>query len=65
MWSSRGGNSGARIWRLNADSSNAMQLTNGKTDVNPVCSSDGRWVYYQDQTGDHILRVSIEAASRR
>ncbi len=59
-WSFHGGGNGARIWRLNADGSNAMQLTSGKTDVNPVCSPDGRWVYYQDQAADRILRVPID-----
>jgi Tol biopolymer transport system component/predicted Ser/Thr protein kinase len=59
-WVFHGGSTGARIWRLNADGSNAMQLTNGEWNVYPVCSPDGRWVYYQDPAGDHILRVSIE-----
>ena len=59
-WSFHGGINGARIWRLNADGSSAMQLTNGKGDFRPVCSPDGRWVYYQDPVADHILRVSIE-----
>ena len=59
-WSFHGASNGARIWRLNADGSSAMQLTDGKTDFNPICSPDGRWVYYQDVAGDHILRASIE-----
>jgi Tol biopolymer transport system component len=49
-----------RIWRLNVDGSNAMQLTNEKGGFNPVCSADGRAVYYQDPAADRILRVSIE-----
>jgi Tol biopolymer transport system component len=59
-WSFHGGSNGARIWRLNADGSSAIQLTNGTGDLYPVCSPDGRWVYYQDVAADHILRVSIE-----
>ena len=59
-WAFHGGSNGMNIWRLNADGSDAMQLTNSKTNANPICSPDGRWVYYQDQTGDRILRVSIE-----
>jgi Tol biopolymer transport system component len=59
-WAFHGGSNGVRIWRLNADGSNAMQLTNGKGDYYPVCSPDGRWVYYQDTAADRILRVSIE-----
>jgi serine/threonine protein kinase/Tol biopolymer transport system component len=59
-WSFHGGSNGARIWRLNADGSGATQLTDGKGDINPVCSLDGKWVYYQDPAEDHILRVPIE-----
>jgi Tol biopolymer transport system component len=59
-WSFHGGSNGARIWRLNADGSSATQLTDGNLDFSPVCSPDGRWVYYQDQATDHILRVSVE-----
>jgi Tol biopolymer transport system component len=59
-WSFHGGSNGARIWRLNADGSSAMQLTDGNVDFSPVCSPDGRWVSYQDPAADHILRVSIE-----
>ena len=59
-WSFHGGSNGARIWRLNADGSGAKQLTDGKGDFNPVCSVDGKWVYYQNLAEDHILRVSTE-----
>ena len=59
-WSFHGGSSGVRIWRLNSDGSGAIQLTNGTGDLYPVCSPDGRWVYYQDVAADHILRVSID-----
>jgi Tol biopolymer transport system component len=59
-WAFHGGSNGTRIWRLNADGSNPTLLTNGKFDTSPVCTPDGRWVYYQDPAADHILRVSIE-----
>ncbi|HZQ52689.1 MAG TPA: protein kinase [Bryobacteraceae bacterium] len=59
-WSFHGGTNGARIWRLNADGSGATQLTDGKGDFDPVCSPDGKWVYYREPATDHILRVSIE-----
>jgi Tol biopolymer transport system component len=59
-WSFHGGSNGAKIWRLNADGSGATQLTDGKGDFDPVCSLDGKWVYYLDPAEDHILRVSIE-----
>jgi Tol biopolymer transport system component len=59
-WGFHGGGTGTKIWRLNANGSSATQLTDGKAYFNPVCSPDGRWVYYQDPTADRILRVSIE-----
>jgi hypothetical protein len=63
-WSLHGGSNRARIWRLNADGSGAKQLTDGKGEVNPVCSPDGKWVYYQSPIEDHILRVPIEGDLR-
>jgi Tol biopolymer transport system component len=62
-WAFHGGSNGTRIWRLNADGSNPTQLMNGKSDTYPVCSPDGRWVYYQDPVADRILRVSIEGGT--
>jgi serine/threonine protein kinase len=34
------------IWRVDTDGSNLKQLTNGKNEIRPVCSSDGKWVYF-------------------
>jgi hypothetical protein len=49
-WAFHDGRNGARIWRANLDGTNARQLTNGAFDVQPVCSRDGKWVYYYDST---------------
>jgi serine/threonine protein kinase/Tol biopolymer transport system component len=49
-WAFHDGRNGARIWRANLDGTNAKQLTNGAFDVQPVCSPDGKWVYYYDST---------------
>ena len=35
-----------RIWRMNPDGSNPVQLTNGEGESHPYCSPDGRWVVY-------------------
>ncbi|HEX4067804.1 MAG TPA: protein kinase [Acidobacteriaceae bacterium] len=59
-WAFHSGTNGTSLWRLNANGSNATQLTHGLGDDNPVCSPDGKWVYYQDVPADHILRVSID-----
>jgi hypothetical protein len=44
-WSFHGGTNGATIWRLNADGSGAMQLTDGRGDFNPVCSLNAKNAY--------------------
>ena len=45
-WVFHGSTTGSNIWRANTDGSGLLQLTRGKFDLNPVCSSDGKWVYY-------------------
>jgi serine/threonine protein kinase len=49
------------IWRIDADGGNLKQLTDGKEDESTVCSLDGKWVYYTDQSnGFKLTRVSLE-----
>jgi serine/threonine protein kinase len=56
-----GGTNQANIWRTNVDGSNPKQLTNGKFDRFPVCSPDGKWVYYGESVGLHYsMRVPLE-----
>jgi WD40 repeat protein len=60
-WAFHGGTNQARIWRTNADGSNPTQLTNGTFDRYPVCSPDGKWVYYYDGVGPHYsMRTPLE-----
>ena len=60
-WAFHGGTNQVHIWRINADGSNPMQLTNGIFDRYPVCSPDGKWVYYYESNGPHFSeRVPIE-----
>ena len=47
-WAFHGGTNQIHIWRTNADGSNPTQLTNEVFASNPVCSPDGKWVYYSD-----------------
>jgi eukaryotic-like serine/threonine-protein kinase len=47
-WAFHGGTTGVRIWRANIDGTNLKQLTNGSFDLQPMCSPDGKWVYYYD-----------------
>ncbi|HVA17035.1 MAG TPA: protein kinase, partial [Candidatus Dormibacteraeota bacterium] len=55
------GNSNARnVWRADADGSNPVQLTNEKNATSPVCSSDGKQVYYLDAAADQLMRAPID-----
>jgi Tol biopolymer transport system component len=40
-----------KIWRVNANGSDARQLTNGALDVHPAASADGQWVIYASFLG--------------
>ena len=60
-WGFHGGTNRVRIWRVNADGSNPKQLTPGTFDRNPVCSPDGKWVYYYHGEGPHwSMRAPLE-----
>jgi dipeptidyl aminopeptidase/acylaminoacyl peptidase len=49
------------IWRANADGSALKQLSSGPFESNPMCSPDGKWVYYIDRPGlSRLLRVPID-----
>jgi serine/threonine protein kinase/Tol biopolymer transport system component len=57
----REGNGGANVWRANDDGSNPTQLTNSDFDIAPVCSPDGKWVYYdRGDTLQGIMRAPVE-----
>lgn len=51
------------IWRADSTGENPKQLSNGKDDLNPVCSPDGKWVYYLDLTTEHVTRVPIDGGA--
>jgi eukaryotic-like serine/threonine-protein kinase len=52
------------IWRANPDGSAPMQLTSGNLDNSPVCSADGKWVYYIDRPGtSRLMRVPIDGGT--
>jgi eukaryotic-like serine/threonine-protein kinase len=60
----RAGTAAVHLWRMDANGSNVTQLTSGQNDREPVCTRDGKWVYYTDQT-DHqtVKRVSIDGGA--
>jgi serine/threonine protein kinase/sugar lactone lactonase YvrE len=54
------------IWRVDSSGNALKQISNGKLDAYPVCSADGKWVYYIDQINDHKLtKVPIEGGAEQ
>jgi Tol biopolymer transport system component len=52
------------VWRVDRGGINLRQITHGKMDVHPVCSGDGKWVYFMDQAGHQILeRIPVDGGS--
>jgi len=46
----REGRPTVNLWRMDADGSNPKRLTEGEDDIIPICSEQGKWVYYYDAT---------------
>jgi eukaryotic-like serine/threonine-protein kinase len=59
----RGGKSSYNVWRADAAGGNLKQLSNGKADHSPVCSPDGKWVYYLDGNLGNLMRVPIDGGA--
>ena len=46
---------------MDAGGGNLKQLSDGKIDQFPICSADGKWVYYSDlSNGAKLTRVPLE-----
>ena len=58
-----GHNEGRNLWLAASDGSNLKQLTRDVWASLPVCSPDGKWVYFQDEKRA-INRVSIDGGSQ-
>jgi eukaryotic-like serine/threonine-protein kinase len=63
VWANHAGNKKVNIWRVNTDGSNPKQLTNEATDVGPVCSQEGKWVYYENLDAVKVLRVPADGGT--
>ena len=56
-------NGAQNIWRMDAGG-NLRAITNGKLDTNPVCSMDGKWVFFMEQGGGQKLaKVPIDGGA--
>jgi Tol biopolymer transport system component len=63
IWAGHSGSNKAGLWRVNADGSNPKQLTDGRQEIAPNCSPDGRWVFYEDMQTLQLDRVSIDGGA--
>ena len=55
---------GKNIWRVDGDGSNPRQLTHDRHAGTPICSPDGKWVYFRNEEAPlAIERVSIEGGT--
>jgi len=60
----RVGSAVINLWRMDSNGSKVTQLTSGRNDREPVCTRDGKWVYYTDQTDRQtVKRVSIDGGA--
>jgi serine/threonine protein kinase len=51
------------IWRVNTDGSSPVRLTSGKSDRDPVCSPDEKWVYYRaESVNARIERIHLDGS---
>lgn len=48
------------LWRIGADGSNPVQLTDGEGEQNPVFTPDGQFVVFNSAKDAHLWQVSIE-----
>jgi eukaryotic-like serine/threonine-protein kinase len=64
VWGFRGDSNQVHIWHANIDGTAARQLTNGSFDADPVCSPDGKWVYYYDSSDRFaVKRIPFEGGA--
>jgi len=60
MVQSKGGGRTLNVFRADAAGGNLKQLTDSHGSGNPVCSPDGKWVYFEEFTTRQLMRVSLD-----
>jgi eukaryotic-like serine/threonine-protein kinase len=63
-WFFHGGTNTLNLWRANADGSSPARVTEGKRDFRGVCSPDGKWAYYFDQSAGRISRALLDGSGK-
>ncbi|MDE3136527.1 MAG: PD40 domain-containing protein, partial [Acidobacteriota bacterium] len=62
-WLGHGANPNPTIWRAGADGTNPVQVTHGQLDLSPICSPDGKWLYYSALGQMTLMRVPLAKGS--
>ncbi len=62
-WRFHAGAQRRNIWRANADGSNLVKLTDVGSRF-PVCSSDEKWVYYENDAADQLWRMPLDGSGK-
>jgi len=51
------------IWRMDTEG-NLKPITNGKLDTSPVCSTDGKWVFFMEQgAGQKLAKAPLDGGA--
>jgi Tol biopolymer transport system component len=58
----RFGDGTQNLWRMD-NGSNVRPITNGKLDTNPVCTNDGKWVFFQQGGEQKLAKVPLEGGT--
>jgi serine/threonine protein kinase len=53
------------IWRSEADGTGLRQLTNGENDQFPMCSPDGKTVFFVNMTANAYMKVPIDGGEAK
>src|SRR5256886_2556550 len=60
----RSGGAETNLWRVDSNGANLVRLTFGVNDRVPVCSRDGKWLYFIDAAENHFLkRIPIDGGT--
>jgi eukaryotic-like serine/threonine-protein kinase len=59
-WAGYHGSPFANIWRVDSDGTNPKQITNERDIRGPVCSPDGKWVYFRDWFSHEIKQAPMD-----
>ena len=53
----------SNVWRADVSGGGLKQLTTGKLDNFPVCSSQGAWAYYLDSGESKLMKVPLDGGA--